>query len=49
MAHTFVKYDGTQMLREQFLDNECLYINEERADKKTITVIIEFDEKTWKL
>ena len=36
MAHTFVKYDGTRRLRENFLDNEWLYINEETANKKTI-------------
>jgi len=36
MAHTFLKYDGTRRLRENFLDNEWLYINEETANKKTI-------------
>jgi hypothetical protein len=36
-------------LREKFLDNEWLYINVETENKKTITVITEFEEQTWKL
>jgi len=51
MAHIFVKYDRTQKLREKNLDNEWLYINEETANKKTISYdkVTEFDEQTWKL
>jgi hypothetical protein len=51
MVLTCVKYDGTQRLREKFLDNEWLHINEETANKKTVNCdkIREFDEQTWKL